>query len=139
MNNLERMERFGKYSIPQVIVQIPERGFPKKREFDGVLVKMSSKRYKVFRNSHVCAGCGIEGRYFWLERNKNCADHMSPHFNLYAIDEQGNEVLMTKDHIVPKARGGDNSLRNLQTMCCRCNNKKGDMPQEEFDAKTGSV
>lgn len=45
--------------------------------------------------------------------------------NLYGYDKDGNEVLMTKDHIVPKSLGGRNCLENYQTMCCVCNCNKG--------------
>jgi 5-methylcytosine-specific restriction endonuclease McrA len=34
-------------------------------------------------------------------------------------------VLMTQDHIMPRSKGGANRLENLQTMCCVCNNRKG--------------
>jgi 5-methylcytosine-specific restriction endonuclease McrA len=33
---------------------------------------------------------------------------------------------MTKDHIVPKSKGGKDMLSNTQTMCVICNTKKGD-------------
>jgi len=39
------------------------------------------------------------------------------HFNLYAIDENGNEVMMTKDHILAKARGGKDKIDNFQSCC----------------------
>ena len=48
------------------------------------------------------------------------------HFNLYALDADGNEVLMTKDHIVPKSKGGEDKGINYQTMCYPCNYVKGD-------------
>jgi hypothetical protein len=47
-----------------------------------------------------------------------------PHFNLYAM-ENGIEVLMTKDHILPVSHGGPEHLCNLQTMCMTCNLLKG--------------
>ena len=34
------------------------------------------------------------------------------------------------DHIVPRARGGTNHLKNLQLLCGHCNRVKGDRPQE---------
>ena len=37
----------------------------------------------------------------------------------------GEEILFTKDHIIPRAKGGGNDLNNLQTFCALCNQKKG--------------
>jgi hypothetical protein len=37
----------------------------------------------------------------------------------------GDEHNLTADHIVPVVLGGETSLRNLQTLCRRCNSKKG--------------
>jgi hypothetical protein len=37
----------------------------------------------------------------------------------------GSTELLSIDHIVPLASGGDNSLNNLQTLCKRCNSSKG--------------
>lgn len=33
---------------------------------------------------------------------------------------------MTKDHIMPKSKGGADSLSNYQTMCLPCNEAKAD-------------
>ena len=42
-----------------------------------------------------------------------------------------NDVPLTVDHIVPKARGGEDAWENLVCACIECNNKKGDrIPQE---------
>ena len=87
-------------------------------------IRMWSSRYKCFSKFGTkCVFCGIEGSFFALERDYKCD---SFHFNLYAIDESGDEVLMTKDHIVPKSKGGKNHLSNYQTMCVTCNRDKGD-------------
>ena len=36
------------------------------------------------------------------------------------------EMMMTKDHILPRSKGGANRLENYQPMCSKCNCKKGD-------------
>jgi 5-methylcytosine-specific restriction endonuclease McrA len=91
-------------------------------------VKMWSKRYQNFvRNGIECVRCGLKGKYFRLECNAGDYQKCTTwHFNLYALDGDGNEVLMTKDHIIPKSKGGSNSLRNFQTMCSACNAQKAD-------------
>lgn len=84
-------------------------------------VRVYSQRYLVFKNNLTCVVCGLKGEKVYLDQEKkNCNN---AHFNLYGV-ENGQLVLMTKDHIIPKARGGKNYLQNYQTMCCICNNLK---------------
>jgi hypothetical protein len=98
-------------------------GKKNKIEFNGHLVNMASDRYKLFATKGVaCVECGIEGSMFALEKYENAIGY---HFNLYAVDDVGNEILMTKDHIIPKSLGGPNNLSNYQTMCIHCNSNKG--------------
>lgn len=92
-------------------------------DYDGDLMKMASDRYKCFVNSGTkCVTCGIEGTHFAKERYKT--DNVY-HFNLYALNRRGKEVLMTKDHIFPKSKGGKDEVANYQTMCAPCNEEKG--------------
>lgn len=93
-------------------------------EMLGVNVKITSQRYALFQKSVVCVKCGIEGQYFAVE-NSNLRDTNNYHLNLYALDADGKEVLMTKDHILPSFRGGKNHSSNYQTMCTTCNHEKG--------------
>jgi len=86
-------------------------------------IKLGSKRYQVFMQSTTCSECGIQARYFAIEK---FPDHQRYHLNLYAVDDEGFEVLMTRDHIVARANGGPDTLENQQTMCTICNVAKGD-------------
>ena len=114
----------------------------------------SDRYVMFFKKGVVCVSCGLEGSFFALERSVNnrvfkeykkrdfrdflrwekayqqsLKDKFQQridvyHFNLYAINDSGDEVLMTKDHIIPKSKGGKNHLSNYQPMCCYCNCKK---------------
>jgi 5-methylcytosine-specific restriction endonuclease McrA len=121
-----------KYNIEEVLSQ---RNWEKiradsKRNFDGDMMKMNSLRLHTFAEKGLkCVCCGIEGKYFVKEKSQG---HVSYHFNLYAVDSAGNEVLMTKDHIVAKSKGGEDHIDNMQTMCEACNKAKGNMDFSRF-------
>lgn len=88
------------------------------KTWNGKIVNMNSDRYKVFKQSLVCVKCGISGTIFHLERDKHLksGNPNKFHFNLYAHDKDGNEILMTKDHIFPVSLGGKSNMKNYQTM-----------------------
>lgn len=139
-----RFERKETYKPEEVLPFLPRaKNYPKNfklkkvtRDYDGDPIKMGSERYYTFEKSLKCCFCGVKGVFFAKER------HVRPdgtplqngafHLNLYAIDENGNEVLMTKDHIIPKARGGKNRLSNYQTACAVCNEEKRATKDEKY-------
>lgn len=84
-------------------------------------VKMNSDRYHVFKANQSCVACGITGTQMLLEIGHGSM----PHFNFYAI-ENDCLVLMTKDHVIAKSKGGKDELSNFQTCCSICNNLKSD-------------
>ena len=116
------------YSIDEVKEKVKDVLFEKdkrnaKVDFDGDLIKGNSQRYQTFFTKGCkCAVCGIEGKYFAKERHPSDSVY---HLNLYAVDDNGNEILMTKDHIIPRSKGGINDISNYQTMCKLCNEAKG--------------
>jgi len=91
-----------------------------------IQVSMGSHRYQLFATKGTeCVRCGIIGTYFALERGHKDNPNRY-HFNLYGTNKQGHEVMITKDHIVPRSKGGKNKLANYQPMCYRCNQRKAD-------------
>ena len=127
--------RNGIYPVEQIFPILKHRQPGVRKEYillDGVQVKITSERYEIFFISTTCYECGLEGKFFAAE--KFIADK-SPkyHFNLYAINENGEEVLMTRDHIMPLSKGGLNILSNQKTMCTYCNSKKQDKLPEGIE------
>jgi 5-methylcytosine-specific restriction endonuclease McrA len=96
------------------------------RWYCGHQVNMSSGRLVLFKRKAKnlrCAKCKTDASFFAVERHKNTHTY---HLNLYALQRDGSEMLMTKDHIIPICKNGKNKQRNYQVMCARCNCKKGD-------------
>jgi len=109
--------------LPFTVFPEEEETKPNRKDYLGQSVRMTSWRYRTFaRKGLKCVRCGIEGKFFSLE--KSHLNDKRYHFNLYAI-EGGKPILMTKDHIVPKSMGGTECFENLQPMCTRCNCNKG--------------
>jgi len=97
-------------------------------EIEGELVNCNSDRYKCFfTHGMTCVECGVVGTIWALERVHTTKRY---HLNLYGITADGKEVLMTKDHIMPKKFGGKDHLDNYQTMCIVCNNAKDQVPSK---------
>lgn len=62
------------------------------------------------------------------------------------FDRDNNSCLKCKikdglsiDHIKPLAKGGDNSINNLQTLCAKCNSSKGDTTKDYRKGNDGST
>jgi len=117
-------KKLKKYSISEVLPYIGSGRKLFVGLIDGVEIhaNTSSVRLQTFKKNLTCVDCGIKATHFWVECNPGCFNY---HLNLYGINKAGDEVLMTKDHIIPKSKNGKETLDNMQTMCTRCNNKKG--------------
>ena len=91
-------------------------------EIDKQEIYLLSDRYLTFfTKGYECPCCGLKATHFALEKSGKAKRY---HLNLYGSFE-GKEVLFTKDHIVPKSKGGKDELSNYQTMCLKCNGMKG--------------
>ena len=119
------------FNIHDLLKQINECPDVKFILDNGYSINAQSLRYKTFYKNDTCVNCGLKGKFLALEMIlppslKLPYNKKGFHLNLYAINEKGEEVLMTKDHIYPKAKGGRDVLSNMQTMCCHCNFDKAD-------------
>lgn len=123
--------------IFQIHEVLPYVGF-QHRNYMGQFMYMNSQRLQLFKEKGlVCVECGLVGTHFKLERilsvNKNGKQHTSKyHWNLYGCNENGEEVQFTKDHFLPKSKGGKNHMSNYMTMCSKCNSVKGDKIEEDY-------
>jgi len=124
MSNLKKIDIKESYTINEVLDNvIPYTGEKHYVIFDGDLMKMESQRYRLFKRDGVtCVNCKNNGVFFRKEKHQHDKTY---HFNLYGYDIYGKELLFTKDHIIPKSKGGKNIMSNYQVMCYTCNHEKG--------------
>ena len=101
----------------------------------GKPTRLKSQRYELWNRrkgrGRRCVCCGVEALYVALEKHIK-QETGQYHFNAYCISEAGYEVMLTKDHILPKSKGGANSQKNYQPMCAHCNNRKGNRLEGEY-------
>ena len=132
MTNDRGLKRKGKYSIAETFEYIdasPRNG--QKINFHGDDMHMRSPNLLNFRlHGIVCVECGMRGAFFAKEQRdgnpkNNEGDALC--LDLYGFNRRGEEVMMTRDHIKPRAKGGTNHLYNIQPMCFTCNQAKADV------------
>lgn len=101
----------------------------------GVMCGIAGTRIETYYHKGTdCVNCGLEGKYFAIEKDMHQSSTGSNwHLNLYARHEDGHEVLMTRDHIVPASKNGKATIANSQPMCQPCNTAKGN--KFELDIK----
>lgn len=73
-----------------------------------------------------CVRCGLQGSLWALERHHPNEPY---HVNLYGLGKKNKEVMLTRDHIIPKSKGGTTDALNCQVLCSKCNTKKADLVQ----------
>lgn len=131
-------ERKGIYAPEEVFSHL---GAKEAVDFDGDTIRMGSPRYILFNTNLICVVCDLVGIFFAKERaiyldrpsGRYCPTTNHYHFNLYGLNDRGDEVMLTKDHIHPKSQGGSEDQSNFQTMCARCNGRKRDRIPGETD------
>lgn len=135
--NLIRKELIEIPEVLPLIIYTPKElsatSFPEAlKTVNGDRINMTSLKLQTFKSSGTrCKICGIKAAYFAKEKYAN-----EPYFhlNLYAL-KGDEEVLMTKDHIVPVSKGGRDKLNNYQTLCVECNRKKAHFTKDKVKKK----
>ncbi|MBD2676327.1 MULTISPECIES: HNH endonuclease [Nostoc] len=61
-------------------------------------------------------------KYVWQRDKYQCR----------SCGKTASEINLTIDHIIPLARGGQNDMSNLQTLCLACNQQKTDRIDPRF-------
>lgn len=102
--------------------------------WNGIKVKSTSKRLRCIVRSCQCVECGLVANIVRYERGAGTQEN--PHFNFYNIDENGDVIMLTRDHVIPRSWGGADTLDNSVTMCGVCNFTKGNKYAGYGDSKT---
>jgi hypothetical protein len=113
------------YKVEEILPLISEAVAEKKKLVclpSGKKVRLSNTLKTFHYKGIVCIRCGLRGVIF---REIKHHDNNNTHLRLLGIKDD-NEVMMTRDHIIPYSRGGSNNFDNIQTMCCSCNSQKQD-------------
>ena len=76
-----------------------------------------------------CAICGAKATHAILCKNEQDSYYVS-----FFTERNGQLILFTKDHIVPRSEGGSNSMSNLQACCETCNRAKGNETDSNAEA-----
>jgi hypothetical protein len=120
----------GKVSV-EGVVDAMKRGVDYLELF-GQRVKLTSLRMQTYTLGTKCKHCPREAHFFSVERQIN-DNKQGYHLNLYHQAENGQLIMMTSDHIVPKSLGGsDTELSNRQCLCTICNSRKGNRMESDL-------
>lgn len=113
----------------KVIAHLPLKESLKQslRISEGRAVKVNGRRFSVANlksfamHGCKCVRCGREANRLlaWEDNGGGL------HVDLFHRNSNGNLILMNRDHIIPKSKKGPNTEWNYQTMCVKCNCKKG--------------
>lgn len=94
-------------------------------KYKDVLINISHPNYNLYTSTaplhgSKCVSCDRVATKAVIFISKT-APVKKGYFHVFSEDN----VIFTKDHIIPRAHGGKNVLENYQTMCMTCNQAKG--------------
>lgn len=95
-------------------------------------VNFGASRLRAIKKSPKCACCGIRPTHCSIDidaESSKKSTELVYHVNFYALSgvqgkDQQHMILFTKDHIIPKSKGGEDTEENEQVLCFNCNTLK---------------
>lgn len=126
--------RHAKFTLDEILEKIKnkeEKTYKGKIDYKGFNFKIRGYRLQTYISGTTCVKCGLEASFFSLDSGFTRIGLENPHLNLVAIDEYGQERLMTSDHIVPLSLGGYDGVENRQCLCAKCNVEKGNSDEDK--------
>lgn len=135
MNIYERLKKINIDKVLYEMQKAKDNKIGKKRVMlENIPLKLLSLRLQTFLEDGIkCYNCNLEASFFAVERDLISAQkdpENKYHLNLWGINEEGEEVLFTHDHVLARALGGKNDRTNTKTMCTKCNFEKSLKEQE---------
>lgn len=93
---------------------------------------------RLFFKQPYCSCCGLQAQGWKLICSPDPIQLAKDIWtlNLFAMIN-GELIQFTRDHIIPRSKGGDSKLSNLQTMCIDCNRLKRNTEDYAFKMKYG--
>lgn len=96
------------------------------------MVHVTSLRLRTFlKRGAFCYICGLKATGFSIDTGRTQPDG-TPHMNMWGMGKDGKQMLFTHDHVIDRARGGADSLKNSRTCCTKCNGEKNDRQIKEL-------
>lgn len=94
-------------------------------EIDDKKIKLPifRERYFFYLFNSKCNCCGLEGSHFAINEQLLKDEKSLYHLNFISF-VNNKYTLLTKDHIIPRSRGGKNCNDNYQLLCEYCNGIK---------------
>ena len=112
------------YSIEEVFIAISQSEDHKKFTLDGVTYTLTSTTRSLYNKGTTCVECGLSAEKFV----GTIAHNGSIKRGLVAVAKVKNQyVKFTRDHIIPRSKGGCNHSGNIQIMCEPCNVAKSNI------------